>query len=302
MENVMLFAGSSHRGLAQEVSDFLGIELANATIERFPDGEIYFRLKADVRGVDAFVLQTIAHHPNDYLIELLLMIDALKRASARSITAVIPYFGYARQDHIDKPGEPIAAKLLAAMLERAGATHVVTMDLHSGQGEGFFDIPVDNLSGESELVKACLELDDLIVTGPDIGSIKLVRSFAKELNAGIAVVDKHRFTPTHVEADHIIGDIEGKDVLLADDMCSTGGTLVSAANACRGKGAKRIFAVVTHGLFVDGALDKIEQSPIERLYVCNTIPLSEEVLSSEKIVQVSVASLFGQTIRRIANV
>jgi ribose-phosphate pyrophosphokinase len=297
----LLFAGNSHPELAKEIAKNLGVELADCLIERFPDHEIDVRLNVDVLGVDTFVIQTIAHHPNDYLVELLLMIDALKRASARSITAVIPYFGYARQDHKESPGEPITAKLLADILEKAGASHVVTMDLHSRQVEGFFDIPLDNLHGQPKLAEACREfgLTNFVVTGPDVGSMKLVRSFASDFGADIAVVDKSRLSATRVEVINVIGEIEGKDVLLADDMCSTGGTLVSAAKACHEKGAKRIFAIVTHGLFVDGALEKIERSPIEQVFVCNTIPLAPDVKASRKIKAVSVASLFGQAIRRI---
>ncbi len=297
----LIFSGSSHPELAREIADFLEVKLADCLIERFPDNEIDIRLLVDVRGVDTFVVQTIAHQPNDYLVELLLMIDALKRASARSITAIIPYFGYARQDHKDHPGEPITARLVANMLERAGATHVVTMDLHSGQVEGFFDVPLDNLHGRPKLIEACKEfgVTNVVVTGPDIGSMRLVRLFAGELGASMAAVDKCRLSATHVEVRNVIGDIENKDVLLADDMCSTAGTLVSAAKACHEKGAKRIFATATHGLFVGGALEKIELSPIEKVFVCNTIPLFPEVRASKKIKVVSVASLFGQAIRRI---
>lgn len=297
----LLFSGSSHLELAKEIAEDLGVELADCLIERFPDNEIDIRLNVDVFGIDTFVVQTVAHRPNDYLVELLLMIDALKRASARSITAIIPYFGYARQDHKEFAGQPITAKLVADMLEKAGATHVVTMDLHSGQVEGFFGVPVDNLQGQPKLIEACKEcgIAKVVITGPDVGSMRLVRSLARALGADIAVVDKCRMSATHVEVINIIGNIENKDVLLADDMCSTGGTLVSAAKACHEKGAKRIFAVVTHGLFVGSALEKIELSPIEKIFVCNTIPLSPEARASKKIVPVSVASLFGHAIRRI---
>ncbi len=299
LSNFLLFAGSSHPKLAIEIAEVLGVELAGVTIERFPDNEIALRLNVDVRGKDVFVLQTIALNPNDYLMELLIMVDALKRASASSITAVIPYFGYARQDHKNKPWEPITARLVADMLVTAGVTRVVTMDLHSGQIEGFFDIPLDNCHGRSLLVDACKQngVKNVIVAGPDIGSIKLVHAFAEEFGADIAVVDKRRLSATQVEVVGIIGDIAGKDVLLADDMCSTIGTLASAAKACREKGANRIDAVVTHGLFVDSALDKLNQSPIERLFVSNTIPLRQKC---PKIIEVSVATLFANALEQIA--
>jgi len=294
----LLFAGSSHPALAKEIADYLGIKLGQVTLNRFPDGEISVQILENVRGRDAFVLQTIALDPNEYLVELLIMIDALKRASARSIVAVIPYYGYSRQDRKDKPRVPITAKLVANVLVDAGATRVLTMDLHAGQLQGFFDIPVDNLYGRPVLAEAfrTMHPGNFVVVTPDIGSVKLARTYATHLGLDFAIIDKHRVTATQVEVVNVIGDVKGKDVLLADDMCSTAGTLVSAAKACREKGANRIFAAITHGIFVGEAVEKIEKSPIEALLMSNTIPYTERLAGSTKIRSVSVASLFGQAI------
>jgi ribose-phosphate pyrophosphokinase len=295
-----LFSGSSHPGLAKEVAGYLGCELGKVSIERFPDGEISLQIQENVRGRDVFVFQTVALDPNEYLMELLIMIDALKRASARSIAAVIPYFGYCRQDRKDKPRVPITAKLVANLLVNAGATRVLTMDLHAGQVQGFFDIPVDNLFGRPVLAEAFKELshgdNEVIIVTPDIGSVKLARAYARHLKAGLAIIDKLRISATDVDAVAVIGDVKGKDVLLADDMCSTGGTLASAAKACQEKGAKRIFAAVTHGILVGDALEKIEKSPIEALLISNTVPAAERVLKCPKIRIVSIAPLLAQAI------
>ncbi len=247
-------------------------------------------------------MQTIALDPNEYLMELLIMIDSLRRASAQSIAVIIPYFGYCRQDRKDSPRVPITAKLVANLLQHAGATRVLTMDLHTDQLQGFFDIPVDNLYARpciAEKVTQELDLSNLVVVTPDIGSVKLAKAYAQQLNVDFAIVDKHRCDSSHVEVVTLIGDVKGKDVLLADDMCSTAGTLVSAANACQEKGANRIFAAVTHGLFVGSAVQKIEDSPIEVLYMSNTIPYTERLEKSTKIQTVSVAKLFAQAIHCI---
>ncbi len=298
----LLFTGTSNPVLAKEVADYLNIELGKIKLGRFPDGEISLQVLENVRGRDVFVLQTVALDPNNYLMELLILIDALKRASARSITAVIPYFGYCRQDRKDRPRVPITAKLVSNLLVNAGAARVLTMDLHTEQLQGFFDVPVDNLYARPLLLKAVkqqVQPTNLVVVTPDIGSIKLAKAYARQLGVDFAIVDKHRSSATHVEAITLIGNVDGKDVLLADDMCSTASTLVSAANVCQGKGAKRIFAAVTHGLFVDDALQKIEQSPIQALFVSNTVPLRESLPKLAKLKIVSVSSLFGQAIEYI---
>jgi ribose-phosphate pyrophosphokinase len=299
--SLILFSGSSHPVLAKEVADYLGIHLGKVAIEEFPDGETCLQILENVRGRDTFVLQSVALDPNNYLMELLIMIDALKRASARTIAAVIPYFGYCRQDRKDKPRVPITAKLVANLLVNAGATRVLTMDLHAGQLQGFFDIPVDNLYGRPILAEAYEKLnqDEFIVVTPDIGSIKLARAFATHFGVGMAIADKDRMSALDVKTVNVIGDVKGKNVLLADDICSTAGTLVSAAKACREKGANRIFAAVTHGLLVGDAVEKIEKCPIEKLLISNTIPTMDRWKHSSKIQTVSVASLFGQAIRCI---
>lgn len=299
--NALLFSGSSHAELAKEVASHLNVELGKIQLNRFPDGEIEVQIMENVRGRDVFVIQTIALDPNNHLMELLIMIDAFKRSSARSIAAVIPYFGYCRQDRKDKPRVPITAKLVANLLTNAGATRVLTMDLHAGQLQGFFDIPVDNLYGRPLLAEAfrAFKPDNLIVLAPDVGSVKIARAYATHFGVDFAVIDKHRVDSKRVEVITVIGDVKGKDVLLADDMSSTGGTLVSAAKACREKGANRIFAAVTHGIFVGNSMEKIDESPIEALLMSNTIPWTKRFAESKKLQIISVASLFAQAISRI---
>lgn len=300
---VLLFSGSSHPLLAEEIAKHLSVKLGRVAIGHFPDHEVSLQILENVRGRQTFIVQTIALDPNNYLMELLVMIDALKRASAQSITVLIPYFGYSRQDRKDRERVPITAKLVADLLSVAGADHVLTMDLHAGQIEGFFNIPVDNLHAMPYLAGAYaelgLDLKDLVVVAPDIGSIKLTHAYANRLGVEFAVIDKHRVTSTDVKAVTLIGDVTGKNVLLADDMCSTGGTLVSAAKACHEKGAKRIFAAVTHGLFLGDSVELIEKSPIEALFISNTIPYTERLAGSTKIKFVSIASLFAQAVHCI---
>lgn len=299
--SALLFAGSSHPILAKEVAEHLGVQLGQVKLDRFPDGEISFQILESVRGREVFVLQSVALDPNFYLMELLIMIDAFRRASARSIVAVIPYFGYSRQDRKDKPRVPITAKLVANLLVQAGATRILAVDLHAGQLEGFFDIPVDHIHGKQILVERFQEfrINNCVVVAPDIGSVKIARAFASQLKAGIAVIDKQRLSAVEVEDVTLIGDVNGKNVLLADDMCSTGATLTSAAKACQEKGAQRIFAAVTHGICVDRAMEKIEDSPLEALLMTNTIPYQDRLTGSTKLVPVSIAPLLANAIRRI---
>lgn len=301
-QDLLLFAGSSHPVLAKEVADYLQIKLSKVKLDRFPDGEISLQILDNVRGRDVFALQSVALNPNDYLMELLIMVDTLRRASAKSVTAVIPYYGYCRQDRKDKPRVPITAKLVANLLINAGANRVLTMDLHTDQIQGFFDIPVDNLRGSLLLSNAFrkeIGVDNLVVVTPDVGSIKLARAFACQLGVDYAIVDKQRYNSSHVEVVNFIGDVKGKDVLLADDMCSTAGTLTSAATACQEKGAKRIFAAISHGIFVGDSVEKIERSPIQTLYVCNTIQWTDRLEKATKIKFVSVANLLGRAINCI---
>jgi ribose-phosphate pyrophosphokinase len=299
----LLFSGSLSRAFAKEIADDLNLELSEAALSTFPDGEISVQIMENVRGRDTFVVQSIALQPNHALMELLIMIDALRRASARTIVAVIPYYGYCRQDRKDKPRVPITAKLVANLLVSAGATRVLTMDLHAGQLQGFFDIPVDNLLFRVRLAEEFRKLHtgEFVVVAPDVGSVRLAKSYASHLGLDFAVIDKHRVTPTEVAVTTVIGDVKGKDVLLADDMCSTGGTLVSAAKACREKGAKRVFAAVTHGILVGDAVKDLQASPIEALLMSNTIPHSDRLEGLTKLHQVSAAPLFAQAIRCIVS-
>jgi ribose-phosphate pyrophosphokinase len=293
----MLFAGTSHSELAQEIARCLGIDLGKAIIETFPDGEIGVQILESVRGRDVFVLQSIARRPSFYLMELLILVDALKRSSARSINVVIPYFGYARQDRRGKGREPVTAKLVANLLEKAGVSRVLTMDLHTEQIQGFFDIPLDNLFARPVLLAAAekLKLERCVVVTPDIGSIRLARAFAEALKVDLAIVDKRRVNAKQVEMSALIGDVKGRDVLLIDDICSTGETLKTGASVCRQAGAKRIFAAVTHGLLVGQAF---EESAIEKMLMTNTVPLEEGVELS-RIEVISVAPLFSKAIEYI---
>ncbi len=295
--NCKLFAGSSHPELAQQIASCLKISLGDSLIETFPDGEIGVRILESVRGQDVFIVQSVARRPNFYLMELLIFIDAMKRASARSIVAVIPYFGYARQDRRGQAREPITAKLVADLLQRAGATRVLTMDLHTEQIQGFFDIPVDNLYARPLIIERLqsLGMEKCVVVTPDIGSIKLARSFAEALKVDLAIVDKRRMNAKQVEMTTLIGDVKGKDVLLVDDVCSTGGTLMTAAGVCKQNGAKSVNVALTHGLFVGKG---IEECGIEKIVMSNTVP-SPETINRDLLEIVSVAPLFGRAIESI---
>lgn len=296
-DSFLLFSGTSHPKFSEELAQKLGISLGKAQIELFPDGEIGAQILENVRGRDIFVVQSIAKKPNFYLMELLILIDALKRASARSIVAVIPYYGYARQDRKDKGRVPITAKLVANLLETAGVTRVVTMDLHSEQIQGFFDIPVDNLYAQSLFAKEIEKqgLKKLVVCAPDVGSAKLARLMASELRASFAIVDKERTSANDVETHGLVGDVQGKDVILVDDICSTGSTLKRASEAVKKAGAERVMAAVTHPLFIK---EWAERSKIDRFFVANTIPMPEEIPSS-LVETLSVAGLFGKAIECI---
>lgn len=297
-KNVVLFSGSSHPVLASEIADYLHLPLGKITLDTFPDGEISVQIQENVRNRDVFIVQSIAHKPNEYLMELLIIIDALKRASAQSVVAVIPYFGYCRQDRKDRPRVPITAKLVADLLQTAGVTRVLTMDLHADQVQGFFDIPADNLFARPQMSQAVeqLNLQDLVVVAPDSGSVKIAKSYADQLGANFAIVDKRRMSSREVEITTVIGEVDGRDVLITDDMTSTGGTLVKAAAACKARGARRICAALSHSLLVEDAIERLESSDIEKLLVSNSIPQTWE---SPKLEAVSVAPLFGEAIRCI---
>lgn len=297
-QHPILFTGTSNPKLAQEVANLLKISLGQADIHRFPDKEISVELLEPIQGRSVFVMQSFFNDPNIFLMEMLIMIDAMKRAGARSITAVIPYYGYARQDRIDKPGRPITAKLIADLLSKAGTTKIITLDLHSEQIEGFFDIPVNHLESHALLIDDCkkLQLEDAVVVAPDKGGIKIASAYSRMLNLPMALIDKDRINPYHVEMHLFVGNVKGKTVLLPDDMCSTAGTLVSAAKTCLELGANRIIGVIGHGLFVENALELIEKSPIEILFTTNSVQMSETLQNHHKIKIISAAPLFAQAI------
>jgi ribose-phosphate pyrophosphokinase len=298
-KSFMLFAGSSHKDLAKKVAERLRIQLGQISIETFPDGEIGVQILENVRGKDVFVLQSPARHPNRYLMELLIIADALKRASVRSVVAVIPYYAYARQDRKDKGRVPITAKLVADLLEKAGVSRVLTMDLHTEQIQGFFNVPVDNLYARPLFVRTLkgLGLKDLVVVSPDVGSNKMARQFAEDLKVDLAIVDKRRINSQVVQANALIGEVKGKNVLLVDDICSTGGTLKIAAQVCRAEGAKSVHAVISHALLMG---DFLENSGIDKMYVSDSVPLPP-FMGETKVQAVSVADLFGQAIERIVS-
>ena len=301
---IVLISGNSNVELSKEISKILNIELCKADIHKFSDGEISVRIDDSVRGKDVFVLQASNPPVNDNLMEMLIIIDALKRASAGRINVVCSYYGYARQDRKDKPRVPITAKLVADLISVAGADRLLTIDLHSDQIMGFFDIPVDRLYAmpiiEQYIIEHSFNLDELVVVAPDVGSVKRSRSLAEKINVPLAIIDKRRPKDKDnvVEIMNIIGEVKGKDVIMVDDMADTAGTLVGGAEMLRSKGAKRIFAVCTHGLLSSGASQKIADSAIDKLVITNTIPLSEEK-KNDKIEVVSVAQLLANAIIRI---
>ena len=296
-----VFAGSSNLGLAREIASYLKIELGKCVLERFSDGEIHFYIDENVRGEDIFIIQSGSHPANSHLMELLLMIDAFKRASADRITAVMPYYCYARQDWKDRPRVPISARLVADLLETAGAERLLTMDLHSPQIQGFFSIPVDNLIGTPALAKyiKSLNLSDLTVVSPDAGGVGRAKFFAKRLDANLAIIDKRRPAPNVAQVFNVIGDVKDKNCILFDDMVDTAGTLVLSAEALKENGAKAVFAACTHPVLSGQAVEKIEKSQVEKLIVSNTIPLNDKSKGCRKIVTLSIAEIFGEAIRRI---
>lgn len=300
MQDFRVFTGSAHKEFSNNVARILDIELSKAEVARFSDGEISVRLCESVRGKDVFAIQPTCAPTNDNLMELLIMVDALKRSSAKSIYAIMPYFGYARQDRKAAPRVPITAKLVADLLQRAGITRLITMDLHAGQIQGFFDIPVDNLYGSIVFKEhiASKNLKNPIVASPDIGGVARARYFAKLLGLDIVIVDKRREKANESEVMNVIGSVEGKDVILIDDMIDTAGTMVKAASAFKQKGATSVIALGTHAVFSGPAYDRIANSEIDEVIVTDTIPLQQ---SCEKIKILSVAPLFAEVIRRINN-
>lgn len=301
-ENTMkVFAGSSNPALAQEIARYLDIELGKCVLERFSDGEIHFYIDENVRGEDIFIVQTGGEEANFHLMELFLMIDAFKRASAERITAVIPYYSYARQDWKDRPRVPISARLVADLLEAAGAGRVLAMDLHSPQIQGFFSVPMDNLVAFPVLVKYIhsLGLKDLVIISPDAGGVGRARWFAKRLESDLAIIDKRRPAPNVAKIFNVIGEVKERDVIIVDDMVDTAGTIVQSAEALREKGALRVFAACTHPVLSGKAVERINNSNLEKLIVTNTIPLRNRSDAMDKFVVLSVAELFGEAILRI---
>jgi len=296
-----LFTGSSNKTLAANIADYLDIGLGKSVLERFSDGEIHFYVDETIRGEDVFVIQSGAYDANFHLFELFIMIDAMKRASAERITAVIPYYAYARQDWKDRPRVPLTARLVADLLEAAGANRVLTMDLHSPQIQGFFSIPVDNLMAQGVLAKHVknLGLNDLMIISPDAGGVGRAKWFAKLVNADLGIIDKRRPLPNFAKVFNVIGDVKNHDVVILDDMVDTAGTLVLSAEALQKEGAKRVFAACTHPILSGDAISRINDSSLEKLIVTNTIPLKENAKECDNIVVLSVAELFGEAIRRI---
>ncbi len=301
----VILSGNSNRPLAQKICEKLGRPLGKVELRRFSDGEIFVEIGENVRGRDAFVIQSTCRPVNDTLMELLIMIDALKRASAKEITAVIPYYGYGRQDRKVAPRTPISAKLVADLLDRAGATRVVSMDLHAGQIQGFFNIPFDNLFASPVLLdfinREVGQGEGIVMVSPDAGGVERARAIAKRINASVAMIDKRRTAPNVAKAMNVIGEVRGKIAVILDDMIDTAGTLVEASNAVLGQGALKVFAAATHPVLSGPALKRINESQIERVIVTDTIPLTPEAVASGKIVQLSVADLLAEAIRRIHN-
>src|SRR5438445_842768 len=295
-----VFAGSAHPELTREIAAFLGVTTGQARLRRFPDSEVSFQIDENIRGTDVFVIQPTSNPVDQHIMELLIMIDAFRRSSAARITAVLPYFGYARQDRKDKPRVPISAKLVANVLSAAGTNRVLTMDLHKAQIQGFFDIPVDHLYAAPVIIEYLgrLDAERLTLVAPDVGGAERARAYAKRLDAELAVIDKRRTDDGTAEVMNVIGDVEGRTCILQDDIIDTAGTITKAAIALKANGAGRVLACAVHGVLSGPAIDRIEKSPIDKLIVTNTIPLSAAGAACGKIMVLSVARLLGQSIKR----
>jgi len=300
-ENLKIFSGTSNEALASAVCKYLGVPVGGANVERFPDGEKAIKLEDDVRGRDCFVLQSTCNPVDENLMELLIYLDCLRRASVRRITAVMPYFGYARQDRKDEGRVPITAKLVANLVTKAGADRVLAIDLHAPQLQGFFDIPVDHLTGEMVLSRYFREkrIEQLTIVSPDVGNMKIAARYVDHLGGELAIVHKKRTSGSEVEAQEIIGNVEGRNVLMCDDIISTAGTVCSAARLVKERGAKRILVGATHGIFAGDALGRLEEAPIDEVVITDTIPVSKAVKGFVKIKVLSVANMLGEAIKRI---
>ena len=300
-DSLKIFSGTSNPALAGAVCKYLGIPIGGAKLSHFPDGEKMVRIEDDVRGRDCFVLQSTCQPVDEHLVELLIYLDCLRRASAKRITAVVPYFGYARQDRKDEGRVPITAKLVANLIATAGADRVLGIDLHAHQLQGFFDIPVDHLTGELVLSRYFRDkkIDKLTVVSPDVGNIKTAARYASHLGGDLAIVHKRRLSGDHVEADELIGKVEGRNILMCDDMIATGGTICSAAKLVKERGAKKIYIGATHGVFVGQALERLKGAPIDEVVATDTIPLNEDAKKLGKIKVLSAAAMLGEAIKRI---
>lgn len=298
---VRIFSGRAHPALAQEIADYLNIPLSKADCFNFSDGEIFCQLQENVRGADTFVIQPTCAPVNENLMELLIMLDAVKRASAARVTAVLPYYGYARQDKKDAPRVPITAKLVADLLSQAGADRILTMDLHAMQIPGFFNEPVDHLFAAPVLLEEIrkLEIPDLMIVSPDAGGVERARAIAKRINAELAIVDKRRVGTNEATVMNVIGDVEGKSALVLDDIIDTAGTLTHTATALIEKGASRVLAVGVHGILSGPAIDRINASKLEQVLITNTTPLDDKLARCNKLRPLSVARILGEAIRRI---
>jgi ribose-phosphate pyrophosphokinase len=296
---VKIFSGSANPALAQKIAEYLGVSLGSAQITRFQEGEIWVKIQEHVRGDDVFVVQPTCPPPNENLMELLIMIDALRRASAARITAVMPFYGYARQDRKDQPRVPITAKLVANLLVASGVNRVLTLDLHAQQIQGFFDIPLDHLYASPVIVKYLKEkqLHNPVVVSPDTGGLKMAHAYAQMLDAGLAIVAKERKGPTEVEAFSLVGDVEGKTAILVDDLTTTAGTLCAAASFVKRNGAIKVYAAVTHAVLAPVGIERLKKSDISELVVTDSVPIPDG--SGLPLTVLSVAELFGEAIRRI---
>ncbi len=301
INGLKVFSGTANPELAQKICKYLQVPLGNCVVKRFSDGEVFVEIKEHIRGSDVFIIQPTCPPVNENLVELLIMIDAARRASARRITAVMPYYGYARQDRKTAPRTPISAKLVANLIVTAGARRVLTMDLHAGQIQGFFDIPVDHLYALPvflEYIKKTFEGKDIVIVSPDAGGVERAREYAKRLNASIAIVDKRRLRPNESSVMNIVGDVKNKVAIIIDDMIDTAGTMCQAADAIMERGALEVHGMATHPVLSGKALERIQKSSIKDIIVSDTIPLREDAQKIEKIKVLSVANLLGEAIRR----
>ena len=302
MNKLAVFSGTANIPLTQKIVEYIGIGMGNIHFSRFPGGEIFVKIEEDVRGKDVFVIQPTSEPPNENLMELLIILDTLRRSSARRITAVLPFYGYARQDRKDQPRVPITAKLVANLITTAGADRVLTMDLHASQIQGFFDIPLDHLFAVNIFVDYFKNkgIENVVVVSSDVGGVKMARAYAKRMDANLAIVDKRRVSDTEVETLHIMGDVQGKNAIIVDDLVATAGSLVEAVGALKKAGALVVYAAITHPVLAGPAISRIEQSSLMELAVTDTIPLNDSK-KHPKIKVLTVASLLGEAIKRIHN-